>query len=71
MSRVIAVRLSEGEWQAFIGACAKYNLTKQEFLRAMVIDALVDEGYDGLRCRQSEGREGLGEEGPARGAATP
>ena len=71
MSHVVAVRLSQGEWLAFQQVQHRHHVTAQQFLRAIVIDALVDEGYDGLRCRQSEGCEGAGEAGEARGAAAP
>ena len=71
MSHVIAVRLSEGEWSAFQELRDRHNVSAQQLLHAIVIDALVEDGFDALRCRESEGRESAGETGEARGATTP
>jgi hypothetical protein len=57
MSKTVAARLTESEHAAFLDVCRKYNITRQQLFRAMIIDALVDEGYDGLRSEQPEGRE--------------
>jgi hypothetical protein len=58
MSKTVAARLTETEHAAFLDICRKYNITRQQLFRAMIIDALVDEGYDGLRPEQSERCEG-------------
>jgi len=39
-------------------------------LHAVVTDALIDEGYDGLRCREPEGRPSAGEGVEVREPAT-
>jgi hypothetical protein len=69
MSRMIGVRLTEGEFVAFNGLKTKHGLSSQELLHSIIIDALVDEGYDGLRCGEPEGCEGPGEAGETGGSA--
>jgi hypothetical protein len=51
--------------------CLRHKVSYQDLLRAMIVDALVEEGYDALRCEQSEGREGSGETSETCGATTP
>ena len=63
MSRVVAVRLSEAEWNAFREVCNRNTVTFQAMLHAIVIDALADEGWDALRCDESSGCEGSTETG--------
>jgi hypothetical protein len=70
MSRVVSCRLSEGEWNAFKCVCENHSLSVGDLFHSIIIDALVDEGFDGLRCRQQEGREGATEESEAGGTAT-
>jgi hypothetical protein len=70
MSHVISVRLTDDEYSAFCGVQRKNRLTPQQLLHSIIIDALVDEGYDGLRCGEPEGCEGPGEAGQTRGPAT-
>lgn len=55
MSHVVAVRLSDEEWLALQSVQLRDNITMQQLMHAIVIDVLVDEGYDALRCEQSEG----------------
>ena len=69
MSHVVAVRLSDQEHGALLDTCRKNNVTMQALMRAIVLDALVDEGYDALRCEQSEGCESSAEISEGRGAA--
>jgi len=71
MSHVIAVRLSDGEFNAFVQLRDRHNVTAQQLLHAIVIDALVEDGFDALRCRQSEGCEDTGEASETRGDAAP
>jgi len=71
MSHVVTVRLSEGEWSAFQHLRDRHNVSVQQLLHAIVIDALVEDGYDALRCRESEGCEDTGETGEVRGSTTP
>lgn len=71
MSHVIAVRITDGEWAAFQGLMQSNKVTAQQLLRGIIIDALVEEGYDALRCRQSEGRKSAGEASEAGGTAAP
>lgn len=68
---VIAVRLTKDEFMAFCGVRGKHNLNVQELLHSIIIDALVDEGYDGLRCREPEGCEGPGKAGKVRSGSAP
>lgn len=67
MSRVLTVRISDEEFSAFLHIRAKHMLTTQELLHAVIVDALVDEGYDGIRCRESEGCESARETSEAGG----
>ncbi len=70
MSHVVAVRLSEGEWSAFQELRDRHRVSAQQLLHAIIVDALVDEGYDALRCRQPEGCPDTGESGETCGATT-
>jgi hypothetical protein len=71
MSHVIAVRLSEGEWSAFQQLRDRHNVTAQQLLHAIVIDALVEDGWDALRRRESEGCESAGETSEVGGDSAP
>jgi len=53
--RVMSVRLNEREWVAFMDICRRNRLSRQDFLHAIVVDALIEEGYDALRRKQSKG----------------
>lgn len=67
MSITISGRLSQLEYQGFLRLCRKHNVSRQQMIRALIVDALVDEGIklleaeDDLRREQSERREGCGE----------
>jgi len=69
MSHVVAVRLSEGEWNAFQQIRDRHNISAQQLLHGIIIDALVEDGFDALRCREPERYPGNGEEGESRGEA--
>ena len=69
MSHVIAVRLSEGEWSAFQELRDRHNVSAQQLLRAIVVDALVEDGFDALRCREPERCPDDAETSEVRGAA--
>jgi hypothetical protein len=57
MTVTMSVRLSADEFQQFMDLCRKHNVSRQEMLRAMVVDALAEESPDGLRSKQSKGRQ--------------
>ena len=69
MSKTIACRLSVGEYEAFKVVCERHKLTYQELLHSIIIDALVDEGFDALRCQQQERRKSSPEAGETCGSA--
>jgi hypothetical protein len=71
MSHVVALRLSESEWIAFQELRDRHNVTAQQLLHGIVIDALVEDGFDALRRRESQGCEDTGETSEARGSAAP
>jgi len=68
MSRVLAVRITQDEWDAWQQLLMKHQVTTQQFLHGILTDVLVDEGYDGIQCGEPEGCERTGEAGEARGA---
>lgn len=61
--RIVACRMSEGEFNAFVAICEKNDLTYQEMMHAILIDALLDEGYDALRPNEPERCESSTETG--------
>jgi len=71
MSHVVAVRLTEGEWNAFQTIRDRHNVSAQQLLHAIVVDALVEDGFDALRCEQSEGHSCSGETSESRGTTAP
>jgi hypothetical protein len=60
---VLSVRVTEAEYEAFMVLCMKHNLSRQELLRAMIVDALLDEADDAIRRKQSERHKGSSETG--------
>lgn len=68
---VISVRLTQIELLALDTICRKNNLNRHEYIHAIVMDALVEDGYDALRCWESERREGSREAIETCGATTP
>lgn len=67
--RTVASRLSSEEYWAVKKLAAKNNVSTAEYIRGIIIDALVEEGYDARRFRQegnSPGREGSEATGTAR-----
>ena len=69
ITKTIACRLSIGEWNAFKGVCEKHNLRVQELLHSIIIDALLDEGYDALRPNEPPRRKDGAEASEGNGAA--
>jgi len=67
---IVSVRLTELELLFLDAICTKNNLNRHEYVRSIVIDALIEDGYDALRCRESEGREGSRENRKTCGATT-
>jgi predicted DNA-binding ribbon-helix-helix protein len=51
---VVSCRLTEGEFDSFKELCIRNGCTVQDMLRAVVIDALYDEGMN-VRRREQEG----------------
>jgi len=68
---IVSVRLTEVELLFLDAICTKHSVNRHELLRSIVIDALMDEGYDALRRRESEGCKGSREESETCGATTP
>ena len=68
---IISVRLTQLELLALDAICRHHNLNRHEYLHAIVLDALVEDGFDALRCRESEGRSSSGETSETCGATTP
>jgi hypothetical protein len=69
--RTVGCRLSNEEWEAYSRMCKRNGVGFSDMLRAIVIDALIEEGYDALRCRESEGRSSSRETSETCGATTP
>jgi hypothetical protein len=65
----LSVRVTRDEYEDLLALCDRNNVSRQDMLRAMIIDALAEEA-DALRCRESQGREGSGETSETCGAAT-
>jgi hypothetical protein len=53
---IVSVRLTELELLFLDAICKDHGINRHEYVRAIVIDALIEDGYDALRCRESEGR---------------
>jgi hypothetical protein len=58
-----------GEWSAFRQVCERHNLTIQQLMHSIIVDALIDEGFDALRCQQSERRKSSPTAGETSGSA--
>lgn len=69
--KIVCCRLSNEEWEAFHRLCEENKINYQSMLHAIVIDVLVEEGYDALRCQQPERCEGGREASETCGATTP
>jgi len=63
MSHVITTRLTDDEWEAYQRVMGHHNLSASQLLHSIVVDALVDEDHNGVRCRQSTGCESSREAG--------
>ena len=57
---VLGVRVTQREFMGLMTLCKEWNITRQVLLRAIIIDALEEEGVDGLRRKQQERCEGSG-----------
>jgi hypothetical protein len=57
MSRVVSCRISEGEWNAFHLVCERHSVSVGDLFHSIIVDALIDEGFDALRPEQPEGRK--------------
>ncbi len=60
---IISLRLTEVELVFLDAICIKHGINRHEYLRSIVIDALLEDGYDALRCGQQEGRSSSGKNG--------
>ena len=67
---IVSVRLTELELLFLDAICKKNKVNRHEYVRSIVIDALIEDGYDALRCRESEGRSRSGEASETCGATT-
>jgi len=67
LNHVLAVRITDDEWGYWQQLLEKHRVTTQQFLHGIVTDVLIDEGFDGLQCGESEGCEGARETSEARG----
>jgi hypothetical protein len=65
LTGVICVRVTDREFQAFQAICDKHRVSRQDLLRAVLVDVLVEEGFDALRCEQPPGCESGRETGEA------
>lgn len=52
---IVSVRLTEVELLFLDAICKVHGINRHEFIRSIVIDALVEDGFDALRCRESQG----------------
>lgn len=68
---VVTFRVSEPELKALKALAARLKVSIHQLLHGVMIDVLVEEGFDALRCEQSEGCEASGETGETCGATTP
>lgn len=66
----LSVRVTQREFIGIMALCKEWNITRQDLLRAIIIDALEEEGIDGLRRKQQKGCKGAGETGEACRPAT-
>jgi hypothetical protein len=57
MSKTISCRLKDNEWEAFHQLCQRNKIRYHDLLRAIVLDALIEEGFDALRPDEPKGRE--------------
>jgi len=71
LTGVLCVRVTDAEFRAFQVICDRAKVSRQEMLRAILVDILVEEGFDGLRRWEPEGRSGSGEDCETCGATTP
>lgn len=70
MTKTISVRLTLNEYRAWKALCEYHNLISQDLLHSIIIDALVEEGYDALRSSESSRCEGSPEASSNCGATT-
>ena len=55
---IVSVRLTELELLFLDAICKDHGINRHEYIRGIVVDALVEDGFDALRCRESQGRTG-------------
>lgn len=67
---IVSVRLTELELVFLDAICTGHGINRHEYIRSIVIDALIEDGYDALRCREQEGRSSGGEAVETCGATT-
>jgi hypothetical protein len=61
MTLTLSVRVSASEFMGLLELCKKNNVSRQEMLRAMIVDALAEESN--VRPNQSKRCSGGGETG--------
>lgn len=70
MTKTISVRLTLNEYRAWKALCEYHNLISQDLLHSIIVDALVEEGYDALRSSKPKRCEGGAETSEDCGATT-
>jgi hypothetical protein len=68
---IVSVRLTELELMTLDAICKQHKVNRHEYVRAIVIDALIEDGLNALRCRESEGCSSSRETIETCGATTP
>jgi hypothetical protein len=67
---VVSVRLTELELMTLDAICKQHNVNRHEYVRSIVIDALIEDGFDALRRREPEGCSSSRETSETCGATT-
>jgi hypothetical protein len=67
---IVSLRLTELELMFLDAICKIHGINRHEYVRSIVIDALVEDGFDALRCGKPEGCSSSGETVKACGATT-
>jgi hypothetical protein len=67
---IVSLRLTELELLFLDAICKSHGINRHEYIRSIVIDALVEDGFDALRCRESQRRSSSGEAVETCGATT-
>lgn len=66
MTKTVQVALPLAEWAAIRFLTKKHKVKVGDYVRAIIVDAIVDEGIDGLQRFRTQGRTTSGEAGEVR-----